>query len=264
MKIIHIGKETKDITQLISSIAWSGDYKQVARTLEINVAVSPHDYYLPKHYIGLGDTIKLLDDKDKEIFQGKVTYKEKSINGTEMQVTVHDGLIHLLKSKGTYNFKNITAEEITKRMCNDFNIKIGSIAETGVGITRIFDGENIYQIIMTAYTKASKITGKKYMPKMIEGKLNIIEKGITVANYTLGGNTSIIDATYSESIENMINIVKIYDENGKYIGEVKNDDWVKKFGIFQDVYKRDKGKETKKKTVKKAAKKKDDNKSGYF
>ena len=260
MKIIHIGKETKDITQLISSIIWSGDYKQAARTLELSVVVSPHDYYLPKHYISLGDSIKLLDDNGKEIFQGYVFFKEKSITGTEMQVTVYDGLIYFLKSKGTYNFKNITAEEITKRICNDFNIKIGNLAETGVGITRIFDGEGIYQIIMTAYTKASKITGKKYMPKMIEGKLNIIEKGTTVADYTLGSNTNIIDATYSESIENMINKVKIYDADGNYIGEVKNDEWIKKFGILQDIHKQDKGKETKKKSTKA----KNDNKSGYF
>ena len=238
MKIIH---KDKDITQLISNYTWSGDYKQAARTLEFGVVVSPHDYYLPKHYIGLGDTIKLLDDKDKELFQGYVFTKGKSISGTTMSVTTYDGLIYLLKSKGTYNFKNMSPEQITRKVCGDFGIPVGNLASTGITLNRIFDGESIYSIVMTAYTLASKRNGKKYIPRMINGKLNVIEKGKTVAEYTLDGESNITDSTYSESIENMVNRVRIYDENGKQIGKVENADWIKKYGILQDVYKKEKG-----------------------
>jgi hypothetical protein len=238
MKIIH---KNKDITEIVTSITWSGDYKQAARKLEFGVAVSPHDYYLPKHYIALGDMIKLLDDKDKELFQGYVFTKEKSISGTEMMITTYDGLIYLLKSKGTYNFKNMSPEQITSKVCGDFGIPIGNLISTGITLNRIFDGESIYSIIMTAYTLASKRNGKKYIPRMINGKLHVIEKGKTVTEYVLDGESNIIDSTYSESIENMVNRVKIYDENGKQIGKVENADWIKKYGILQDVYKKEKG-----------------------
>ena len=166
MKVMH---KDKDITQLISNYTWSGDYKQAARTLEFGVAVSPHDYYLPKHYIALGDMIKLLDDKDKELFQGYVFTKEKSISGTTMSVTTYDGLIYLLKSKGTYNFKNMSPEQITKKVCGDFGISVGNLASTGIILNSISDGESIYSIIMTSYTLASKRNGKKYIPRMING-----------------------------------------------------------------------------------------------
>ena len=66
-------------------------------------------------------------------------------------------------------------------------------------------------------------------------------KGNTVAEYVLDGESNITDSTYSESIENMISRVKIYDENGKQIGKVENTDWIKNYGILQDVYKKEKG-----------------------
>ena len=236
MKIIH---RNDDITQLVTSYTWSGDYKQAARKLEFGVAASPHDYYLPKAYIELGDIVRLINDDGKELFQGYVFSKEKSTSGTEIQVTAYDGLIYLLKSKGTYNFRNMTPEAITKRLCKDFVMQAGSIANTGIALNRIFDGESIYSIIVTAYTLASKRNGKKYIPKMENGKLNVIEKGKTISQYILDGESNLTDSTYSESIESMINRVRMYDKNGREIGRVENANWIRKYGMLQDVYKKE-------------------------
>ena len=234
MKVIH---KNKDITQLITNTNWSGDYKQAARTLDFSVAVHPHDYYLPTVTILMGDMVKLLDDDDEELFQGYVFFKEKSISSNEMTITAYDGLIYMLKSKGTYNFKNITPGAITRRLCSEFGIPVGNIIE-GSPISRIFNRESIYNIIMTAYTLESKKTGKLYMPKMEDGKLNIIEKGRTIIKYVLDGKTSITDSTYSESIENSINRVKIYDEEGENLGEVSLSGVP---GVLQDVYTKEEG-----------------------
>ncbi len=234
MKVICSGK---DITEIVTSITWSGDYKQAARTLEFGIAVHPHDVYLPKITLRMGDMVALIDDKGKELFQGYVFYKEKSINSNEMRVTAYDGLIYLLKSKGTYNFKNMTPQAITQKVCSDFGIPVGNLA-SGSPLNRLFDAETIYNIIMTAYTIESNKSGKLYMPRMDKGKLNVIEKGSTITKFVLDAKTTIINSTYSESIENSINKVKMYDENGKYIGEVTLDGIP---GTLQDVYKKEKG-----------------------
>ena len=76
------------------------------------------------------------------------------------------------------------------------------------------------------------------MPRMDKGKLNVIEKGSTITKFVLDAKTTIINSTYSESIENSINKVKMYDENGKYIGEVTLNGIP---GILQDIYKKEKG-----------------------
>lgn len=227
----------KDITEIVTSINWSGDYKQAARFIEFGIAVSAHDVYLPKITIKMGDMVGLVDDEGEELFQGYVFYKEKSINSNEMTVTAYDGLVYLLKSKGTYNFKNMAPQAITSKVCSDFGIPIGNLA-SGSPLNRLFDAEIIYNIIMTAYTIESNKSGRLFMPRMNKGKLDVIEKGSKVTEFVLDAKTTIINSTYSESMENAINRVKIYDENGKEIGEVTLDGIP---GILQDIYKKEKG-----------------------
>ncbi|HEX3030376.1 MAG TPA: hypothetical protein VHT34_14015, partial [Clostridia bacterium] len=105
--------KNKKITQFVTSIAWSGDYQQAARKLELSIAVSYLDINHPVISISLGDMVKMFDDDGSELFRGYVFSKEKSNTSNEMSFTVYDGLIYLLKSKGTYNFKKLTPEQIT-------------------------------------------------------------------------------------------------------------------------------------------------------
>lgn len=234
MKIIH---KTTDITELVESTSWGGDDKQVARVINLTIVASSEDKNIPVINFKMGDPVYLRDNKDKEYFRGFVFSKDKSVNSDTMSITAYDGLIYLLKSKGTYNFKNVTPGAITKRLCREFGIAEGDIVN-GKPIKRIFDGESIYNIIMTAYTLESGRTKKKYMPRMDKGRLNIIEKGREVARYVLDPESSILNANYGESIENSINRVKMYDEDNKYLGEVKLSGVP---GVLQDVYKKAKG-----------------------
>lgn len=234
MKVIHKGV---DITEIVTNINWSGDYKQASRILNFNIAVSPTDYFLPTVTLAMEDSVKVLDDKGKEIWQGYVFGKDKSISSSEMSITCYDGLIYLIKSKHNYNFANMTPQAITKKVAGDFNIKLGKL-ESGSPLDRIFEGETIYNIIMTAYTIESEKSGKLFMPKMIEGKLNVILKGDHVAKFELDAKTNLIDSSYGESMENSINKVKIFDIEGNEKGEVNLSGFS---GILQDVYKEEEG-----------------------
>lgn len=238
IKITHItgGKET-DITDFVTNISWSGDAKQVARVLSFGVVSSATDKSIPIINIKLGDMVKMKDG-NVEKYRGYVFTKDKSLSSTEIEITSYDGLIYLLKSKGTYNFKNTTPDAITRKVCKDFNIPVGSVIK-GSPIKRIFDGEEIYNIIMTAYTLESNKTKKQYIPLMDKGSLNILQKGKKVSSYELDPSTTIIDAKYGESMEDSVNVVKIYTEDGAYKGEVKLEGVP---GRLQDVYTGDEGK----------------------
>lgn len=234
MKIIH---KTTDITELVESTTWSGDDKQVARVINLSLIASAEDKNIPKITFKMGDAIYLRDDKGNEHFRGFIFKQDKNVSSNTMSVTAYDGLFYLQKSRGTYNFKNVTPGAITKKLCRDFGIVEGNIIN-GRPIKRIFDGESIYNIIMTAYTLESARTGKKYMPRMNKGRLDIIERGRKVAKYQLDPDTTITSANYGESMENSINRVKMYDEDNKYLGQVKLSGVP---GILQDVYKKSKG-----------------------
>lgn len=43
-------------------------------------------------------------------------------------------------------------------------------------------------------------------------------------------------ASISETMDGIKNTVKIYDDKGNQVGEVKDDSSLQKFGTFQDIY----------------------------
>ena len=68
-----------DITEIVSTVSWSGSVSQAARTAEITVVNAPNDPNLERLNvkIGSGDTIKLYENEEN-IFLGEVITTEKS------------------------------------------------------------------------------------------------------------------------------------------------------------------------------------------
>ena len=62
---------SKDLSQLVEKVTWSGDSKQVARKLVFSVATKASDRFLPKVTINEGDTV-IFKDGEKTLFGGPV------------------------------------------------------------------------------------------------------------------------------------------------------------------------------------------------
>ena len=225
-----------DVTNMISSIKWSGSTSEIARVLELEFLYPLHDYYVPKIYPTIGDTMYLYDDNGKELFRGRVFYNERLSEQGTIQITCYDDAIRLSKSKGTYNFKNKTAEAITITVCNDLDISIGKLASTGIPQKMLCSNMGMYEIIKLAYEGASKQNKKKYHITMKQGKLNVEEVGKEVLDYILKADSNILESAYSENAEGVVNKVKIYDEEDQYLGMIQNNELISLFGIFQEIY----------------------------
>lgn len=234
---------TTDITEAVESVRWGGSVSQAARTAEITIINAPNDTNVTNLNLNIaaGNTIKLYENNEI-IFVGEVITKEsKSETGTVTYFCT-DLLNHLLKSTAIYNFANTTAEKITKKVCADFEISTGTIVATNAPIKKmIVDGCSVYDIIMQAYTKAAKQTGEKYICRMNGMSLSVEQKGTIVSNFVLAEEYNITNTRYEETIDNMVNMVKIYDETGTQIGEVKKDTWINNYGIYQQIYKKESG-----------------------
>lgn len=234
---------TRDITEAVSSVSWGGSVSQAARTAEVSVINAPDDANVVnlKLNIGAGEVLRLYEGGGL-IFLGEVQAAKKTSGTGTVTYSCYDLLNHLLKSTGVYNFSNTTPERIAKKVCADLEIKTGSIAETGVPIKKmIIDGDNFYDIIMKAYTKAAGQTGKKYICRMDGAALSVAEKGTVAKNFMLEEGRNITNAGYEESIAGMVNVVKIYDEKGAQCGEARNGEWVAQYGIYQQIYKKEQG-----------------------
>ncbi|MDY3359020.1 MAG: hypothetical protein SOY04_01245 [Clostridium celatum] len=232
-----------DVTHMISEITWSGSEDEVARKLELNFLFPLHDHYAPKIYPNIGEQFFLYDDNDVELFQGKVFYNEKLGEQGTIQITAYDDAIRLAKSKGTYNFKGTTAEAITRIVCNDLGVEIGELAPTGIPQKMLCNGDGMYEIISKAYEMASKQNKKKYSIEMRQGKLCVDEVGKEALPHNITSNTNIMESSYSENAEEVINRVKIYDEQDQYIGVVEDKELINLLGVFQDVYTKEEDKQ---------------------
>ena len=234
--------EKIDITNLLINITWSGDYKSCARKLEFSLISSPMDKNIPKVDIPIMSIISFYED-DNELFRGFVYEREKSSDNA-MSFLCYDYCAKLNDIKVSKNIKNQTASTIYNNFLTEYGLNKGDIIQANTGITKVFLGVTAYDMIMTAYTEEAKATGKKYMLYSKGDKFCASEKGIVKLKLSFEEGKNILSSSFKESVSNMVNKVLIVDENGNKVSEVKNEEWHKAYGLFQDVYKQQESKDS--------------------
>ena len=241
MIVVH---KNTDITEYVSSMSWGGSRTEVARKLELHIVNAPLDKNITPLTINLADPVYLFEDDGKtELFRGYVVEREASSTTGTVTYTCYDLLFYTIKSNATYNFSSKTAEAITQMVCDDMEIPVGSLAQTGLTQKLIVQNVSIYEIIMRAYTQAYQQNGVSYRVVAKKGYLNVEEMGKVVCSIEITEDSNITSSNYKESITNMVNKVRIYDGEGKPQGVVQNDADVKKYGIFQQTYTKEEGKD---------------------
>lgn len=222
------------------SVTWSGTDQQSSRELTFTLPCNPYDKTLNQSQIKLGDLIKLYDGSDR-LFVGTVTNREKTAEIGSISFTAKDFMHHLLRSNGAYKFKNMTPEKIAKKVCGDVKIPVGSLAKSNAIIPKMFfEDACLYDIILRAYRQAKSATGKKYMLAMDGKKVTVVEKGKS-SGVKLTQGVNITGATYTDTTDNIVNTVKIYNNNLKNLGSVKAEKSIEKYGIYQSTYTKEDG-----------------------
>lgn len=237
MEVHLVNKEgTTAITELITSVILNGEYRSACRTLDISILQTNWSTYIPLINIEVGDIIGVLEDKEL-IFYGMVWSKDKNTTGHEINIHCKDYGIYLIKNSYSYKFNGLTPEAITKKLCGDYGISIGNIANTGVAINRNFMSNSLYDIIMTSYTLSN--TGK-YMIRFTGGQLNVIKKGKDYADKEILTGDNLLTASISETLEQMLNTVYIKNKNNELIDTIANKDDSNKYGLLSTELKIDK------------------------
>lgn len=222
------------------SVTWSGTDQQSSRELSFSLPCNPYDKNLNQSKIKLGDLISLYDDK-KLLFLGTVTSREKTAEIGSATFTAKDFMHHLLRSNGSYKFKSITPEKIAKKVCGDVKIPVGKLAKSGAKISKMFFEDScLYDIIIRAYRSAKAVTGKKYMLVMDGKKVSVIEKGLD-SGVKLTQGVNVTSATYTDTTDNIVNTVKIYNDSLKNLGSVKSKKSIDKYGVYQSTYTKEEG-----------------------
>lgn len=190
------------ITEIIKSVKWGGDIRQAARKLDIE-----YNYH-PDVNIAVGNMLVLRNDSN-ELFQGTVvTIGRKS--DRNFTASAFDRMMYLLENEHEYIFRDVTATEIIKTICTDFGIPMGTIADTGIKISKlILRKKTLYDMMLIAITETKKLSGKKFSLKMKEGKLSLVEKIPKAKIWVLEEGANLLDASYEESIQDTKTQVRV-------------------------------------------------------
>lgn len=241
MKIVLM---ESDITKLVTSITWSGSRQNVAREMKVTMVQDDRDSNIPVIDYDNGYTIKGYDDNGKVFFRGNIYKITRTRQEGKVELQARDNLFVLHRSKTTRKYDNIMPEIIANAICNELGVIPGNIIQTNTPVSFIAREKTGYEVIMTAYSEASKKTGAKYHLMMDDDKMDVVIKGTMIENYIADANVNMTESEYIESIENIINQVMIVDEEGNMTTINSNDDEKKKYSTFQAVYKTDPNKDT--------------------
>lgn len=251
MRAFHItaAGEKKEITELITSLTISGEYRSCSRRCSFGIVHAAADARMQFVTINLGDMIKIIDG-DKVLFYGIVWTKNKTTEENVIDFTCQDYGIYLKKNQANYVFRSMTAEDITRKVCADFGLEIGSLAVTGVPISRIFRGVSLYDIIMTAYSLANE---KPYYLIFEGNLLYVLEKGKKECT-ALESWANLLSSTVNESLEGMVNRVRVYNKEDALLQETIEEADTKLYGFLTQIIRVSDGKEDYRKKVKKTLK----------
>lgn len=214
-----------DFSKEIESIQWSGDENQLARKLKLSYLYAPRSTPAYTRAIANGDRITLNDGG--ALFQGIVLNEERSENSINMQNTAYDYAWYL-RSKAFGVYKGSPAE-VVSQVCGENGIPCGALYDPGGEVEVITAGEkSISQVIKDVYEGQD---AHIYM----QGMSLCTEKYGTELVGTVTGDDYVTDASYTSSIENLVNRVVMLDANEQPVGEVTNG--FSQYGTINEAYK---------------------------
>lgn len=166
-----------------------------------------------------GDTVQVKVG-DKAVFFGFVFAKKRN-KDSSIDVTAYDQLRYL-KNKESWQYKNMTATQVIQKLAEYFQLKVGTLADTGFVIDkRVEDNATLFDIIQGALDITLVNTKEVYVLYDDFQKL-MLSKPIDMAVPILIDNETAEDFDYESSIDkDTYNLVKLVVEDKQVAGEGK-------------------------------------------
>lgn len=230
---IRVIYDNKDVTGSVNNVEWRGDIAQAYRSLTITLT-NTYNGRTRLLNIEKGKELRFYHN-DEFLFRGIVFSDEINSKGHH-SVTAFDDNVYLTKVLDDRRFVNIKASDIARRLCNDFGVPVGSISDTGYVIPKLMRRSNtLYDMIIDALTITKKQTGRRFFIYNELGKFMLKERGERIISGTIAAADTLLDASYSQSIEDLKSQVKVVggDDSSPITVTVKDDALIQRFGMMQ-------------------------------
>jgi hypothetical protein len=181
----------------------------------------------------LGQSIELWDD-DKRKFVGSLRTRSFNADGA-ITYTAYDPLYFFAKNPDDWYFKNMTATQGFKTLAEASGVRVKSLANTGVVFPYLYypgaepDKVGI-DLIARTYDGSKRKYWYRYAPDYGTEGLVLFERKVPTLLWAFQVGVNLTSASYDESIEDAITIVKLVNrDTGKTVTKI-NQKYLKAFG----------------------------------
>lgn len=186
-----------------------------------------------KLHIEEGNAVRL-DVNGKSVFFGFIFERSWNSDG-QMKVTAYDQLRYL-KNTDSYNYTNLSTGEVILMIARDYNLKTGTLIDTGHKISRNRPDKTLIDIILDSLDLTLIHTGKIYVLYDDAGSLTLNDVENMKLDIMIDGSTA-QDYDFKISVDSdTYNQIKVYyDDNKTKKREVymtKDTETINKWGIL--------------------------------
>ncbi len=210
----------RDVTNYVNTVSSGGSINGCARTLDAQLLQTPNDPNIET--LGLSTGAEVQFSSNGYYFYGVLAKLDRPTEGNVLTIKAYDMGLYLKRNSVTQKISGASPSSAARTLCRRFGVRTGYLEETGTSFTRIFKNTTLYAAIMTGYTFASQKTGEKYQITFDGSLMCVVERGTIIAGTMRPGN-NLMEATYSESIERVVNRVDMYDREGNLVDSVHGD-----------------------------------------
>jgi hypothetical protein len=232
--MITVLYENLDISQIVKSVEWSGHSEKPNRQISVSLknTIDGRKQLIKFEH---GKRLEFRND-NKTLFVGVIFATDVTEIG-DFNITAYDENVYLLKSKESRVFKNVKASDIARRLCSDFGVPVGNIADTGYVIPKlIIRGSTLHEIIVKALTLTREQTGKRFFISMPDGKFTMLPFTENQSKWIIEAGSNLSTASYSQSIEETKTRVKIIGGKDDAIVVTKTNGTLESmYGVMQEV-----------------------------
>ena len=202
-----------DLSPVSTDVSWKTVRIGAGATFEFTL-ITGGIYQFKDFSINNGDVIRVVKDKE-QVFYGYVFEITEGMDEA-VKVKAYDQ-IRYLQANDTYVFKNTTADQIIKKIANDFKLKLGSVPATGYTIpSMVEDNKKLLDIIYKALDLTLIRAGRNFVFYDDFGKLTIRNIVDWKLDFVVGDNSLMTDYEHKRSIDSdTYNRIKIVQNNKK-------------------------------------------------
>lgn len=224
-----------DVSEIVEGLSWKTSRIGKAGSISFKL-IKGSPIQASNFTYNNGDIVRVRVD-DTNVFHGYIFSIDEG-RDEAVSITAYDQIRYLM-NVDTYVFKGVTATEVLQRIAKDFNLKLGTVADTGYKIpTMSEDAQKLLDIISKSITLTFKSTGRDYCLYDDFGSLCLRNVNDGQLDLIVGDGSLMYDYEIKRSIDSdTYNRIKLYKDDKKagqrLIYQAQDSVNIKRWGVLQ-------------------------------